>query len=58
MLDFLKDHWKLIFPLILGLYEVVCRVIPTVSNISLLGKLITFLKWLSDLLNIEKEKKK
>jgi len=55
MLDLLK-HWKEIIALILGIYEVIVRVIPTVSNLSIIGKLIAILKYVSDYLNIEKPK--
>ena len=52
--DILK-HWKEIVALILGIYEVVVRIIPTVTNLSLIGKLIAILKWISDYFNIKKE---
>jgi hypothetical protein len=55
MLTDLLKHWKEIIALILGIYEVVIRIIPTVSNLSIIGKLITILKWLSDYFNIVKK---
>lgn len=41
---------------ILGLYEVVVRVFPTVADITIVGNIIKVLKWLSDLLNNIKKK--
>lgn len=58
MLDFLKDHWKLIITVIVSIYEVLVRLIPTVANISIIHIIIEFLKWLSDTLNIKKNVKK
>lgn len=45
---------KLILLALLALYEVIVRLIPTVSNLSIVGWVIKFLKWLSDALNREK----
>jgi uncharacterized membrane protein len=45
---------SLILSLLVGLYELVVRLVPTVSNISLLAKLIDLLKWISDFLNRKK----
>jgi hypothetical protein len=45
----------IVIPVIIGLYEVIVRVIPTVGNISLIGKIIDFLKWVSDHLNNTKK---
>ena len=40
--------------LLTGIYEVVIRVIPTVANYSIIGKIIDGLKWLSEFLNRKK----
>jgi hypothetical protein len=45
---------KIIVALLVGIYEVVIRVIPTVANYSLIGKIIDILKWLSEFLNRKK----
>jgi hypothetical protein len=58
MLHFLKDllsHWKEIVALIIGIYEVIARVIPTAKDITIFGKLIAILKYVSDFLNVEKK---
>jgi hypothetical protein len=44
----------LILSFLIGFYELVVRLVPTVTNISLLGKLIDIIKWLSDFLNRKK----
>lgn len=55
MLDLLKGNWQLIIALIVGLYEVVVRLIPTVGSKSLLKIIIDLLKWLSDHLDVKKK---
>jgi hypothetical protein len=45
---------SVIVALLVGIYEVVVRVLPTVANYSLLGKVIDLLKWLSEFLNRKK----
>lgn len=37
-----------------GIYEVVCRVIPTVKDVSILGNIFSFLQLVSDFLNRKK----
>ena len=49
-----KFTWQLAVALLAGIYEVVIRVIPTVANYSLLGKIIDLLKWLSEFFNRKK----
>lgn len=44
----------LILALVAGIYEVVIRLIPTVGQYALIGKIIDILKWLSDFLNRKK----
>lgn len=46
--------WQLVIALLAGIYEVVVRLIPTVTNYSFIGKIIDILKWLSDFLNKKK----
>jgi hypothetical protein len=48
--------WAVVVPIIVGLYEVIVRIIPTVGNYSFIGKIIEILKWLSDFLNNKKKK--
>lgn len=43
--------------IILGVYEVLLRVIPTVNDWTILGNIIKFLKIVSDWLNNTNEKK-
>lgn len=40
--------------IILGIYEFLSRIIPSVKDWSILGNIIKFLKWLSDYLNRKK----
>jgi hypothetical protein len=47
MLDFLK-HWQVIAALIIGLYEVVVRLFPSLASISIIKFIVDLLKWLSD----------
>lgn len=55
MLAWFLAHWQLVIALIIGLYEVIIRVIPTVGNYSLLKIIIDLLKWLSEHLNVTKK---
>jgi hypothetical protein len=48
-------HWHVIAALIIGIYETLVRVIPTIGSYSLVAKIIDILKWLSD--NLDKKKK-
>ena len=45
---------KLIVLAVLAIYEVIIRLIPTVGNYSIIGWIVTFLKWLSDTLDRKK----
>jgi len=56
MWDFILKNWQIVIAIIVGLYEVIVRIIPTVGNKSLLKIIIDLLKWLSDHLNISKKK--
>lgn len=49
-------HWHVVIGIIVGIYEVFIRLIPTVGNHSLLKIIIDLLKWFSDNLNITKKK--
>lgn len=40
---------------IVGLYEVIIRIVPTAGQYAVIGKLIDILKWLSDFLNNKKK---
>lgn len=46
--------WKYLAIGIPALYEFLSRIIPTVKDYTVLGKLIKILKWLSDKLNYRK----
>ena len=48
--------WHAIVLLVAGFYEVIVRIIPTVSNWSWLQKIIEILLWLSNFLNRKKKK--
>jgi hypothetical protein len=51
MIKDLIQNWQLIVSLILGIYEVIARLIPTVKDYTIIGKLIVILKWISDYFN-------
>jgi hypothetical protein len=47
----LIDKWPIIVALIIGVYDVLARLIPTVNDWSILSWIIKLLKWLSDSAN-------
>lgn len=47
--------WKLIVALILGLYDVIARLIPTVNDWSWLSWIIKLISFLNDFLNRKKK---
>jgi hypothetical protein len=51
-----KFTWHTIVALLVGLYEVVIRVIPTVKDWSFLGKIIDIISWVSNFLNVRKKR--
>ncbi len=51
MIKDLIQNWQLIVSLILGIYEVIARLIPTSKDWTIIGKLIAILKFVSDHLN-------
>jgi hypothetical protein len=52
----IKFTWHTIVAILVGLYEVIIRIIPTIGNYSLLGKIVDIIKWVSDFLNRKKKK--
>lgn len=48
--------WSIVVPIIAGLYEVIVRIIPTVKNYSIIGKIIEIILWISNFLNNKKKK--
>jgi hypothetical protein len=50
----LKLTLPLILGLIVGFYEVIIRLVPTVGQYAVIGKIIDILKWISDFLNRKK----
>ena len=47
-------NWQLIIALIVGVYEAVVRLIPSVGNYSIIAKIIQLLQWLSEALDNKK----
>lgn len=50
--------WHLIgviVAIVIGVYDVLVRIIPTVGNWSVIAKIIDILKWLSDYFNRKKK---
>lgn len=54
MINFISEHWHLILALIIGIYEVLARLIPTVNDWSVLSWIIKLFKWISDSTNRSK----
>ena len=50
-MNWIIENWQIIVAVIIGIYEVIARVIPTVADWTILGKIIALLRWLSDNLN-------
>ncbi len=50
-----KFTWHMAVAIVAGLYEVVVRIIPTVSNYSWIAKIIEILCWISNFLNRKKK---
>lgn len=50
-MNWIVENWHTVIAIIIGVYEVIARIIPTVGDVSVLGKIIMFLKWISDNLN-------
>jgi hypothetical protein len=54
MIAWIIAHWHIGAAVILGIYEVLVRLLPTVSNWSLLALIIKILKAISDAANNKK----
>ena len=52
-----KVTWYLVIGIVVGVYEVIVRLIPSVGQNGIIGKIIDILKWLSDFLNNRKSSK-
>jgi len=50
-MNWIIENWQAIVGIVIGVYEVIARLIPTVGDITIIGKIIAFLKWISDNLN-------
>jgi hypothetical protein len=48
--------WKLIIPIVLGLYDVIVRFIPTVKDLSWLSWIVKLLNFLNEFLNRKKKR--
>lgn len=48
VLDSIIEKAALIIPAILGIYEIIARLIPTVKDVSLLNNIIKALQWIVD----------
>ena len=49
-----KVTWYLVIAFVVGVYEVIVRLVPTVGQFGILGKIIEILNWLSNFLNRKK----
>jgi hypothetical protein len=54
MIHSILSNWHIIVAIVIGVYEVLVRAIPTVGNYSILAKVIDILQWLSDHFNNKK----
>lgn len=54
-MELLGFDWKIVISIILGIYEVLVRFIPTVGTWSILSWIIKLLQWLSDMLDNRKK---
>jgi hypothetical protein len=52
-----KITLPLILAFIVGIYELIARLVPTVGQYALIGKIIDILKWVSDFFNRKKPTK-
>lgn len=52
----IKFSWHTAVALLVAFYEAIVRVIPTVKNWSFIGKIIDILAWLSNFLNLRKQR--
>ena len=52
----LKLSWTIIIPIILGIYDVLARIIPTVNDWSWLSWIVKFLNFLNEFFNRKKRK--
>lgn len=52
-----KITWYLVIAFVVGIYEVIVRLIPSIGQNGIIGKIIDILKWLSDFLNNHKSSK-
>lgn len=50
-MSWIIENWQAVIGIVIGVYEVIARLIPTVGDITIIGKIIAFLKWISDNLN-------
>jgi len=50
-MNWIIENWQAVIGIVIGVYEVIARLIPTVGDITIIGKIIAFLKWISDNLN-------
>lgn len=46
---------SMVLAFIVGLYEVVIRIVPTAGQYGIIGKIIEVLAWLSNFLNVKKK---
>jgi len=51
----LGDNLGIIIALVLGIYEVIARLVPTVTNWSVLNFIIRLFSWISESLNVKKK---
>ncbi|MGD0340269.1 MAG: hypothetical protein ABSA76_00975 [Bacteroidales bacterium] len=56
MLSIIVKNWHLILSILLGIYEAIVRLIPTIPvKYSIVKIIFDLLKWISDNLNISKK---
>jgi hypothetical protein len=51
----MEFNWHVVVAIVVGVYEVIARTIPTVKTWSILGKVIELLSWASNLFDRKKK---
>lgn len=51
-----KITWSLVITVLAGIYEILSRIVPTNKTWSIIGKILEFLTWLSNIFDNKKQK--
>lgn len=56
MFQDVEPTWRIVVAFVVGIYELIVRIIPTVKEYSFIAKIIDIIKWISDFLSRKKKK--